>query len=147
MPLTVCPLCDEPVDEDEGDEPVPVWTQEPPQQTARYLKATAPKTGEYFYGGRTVGELGAVLEALKQADRVEVDTSDRVREVRGVGSEDLQTYAAEPGGVSEPVRLEAHAADGKAGATVVIEPPDAPEPDEIMHRMCHEKLFGDNHGN
>lgn len=141
-----CALCGQPVYEHE--EYAPVWTETPPDRRSARIRAEGQQKKDrgrpgaiqdVTVYGHEAAEWIALLKALKSESRIEVKMAPRVMETHAVGQK-------------EPVHIDpitskwdAHGNDDKAGATVRVNPPDeAPEADEILHRECHDALFGDD---
>lgn len=137
--LTVCPLCDQPILEDE--ETREVWHSAPTPR-ALVIKGVAEADervaggGKGYVLGKPLGEIAAMISALESEERVSLDTASSVEEVRAVGHAGVKDYAEMP--ADGPV---VQRNDDKAGATIRIEPPDSPSPDAVMHEWCHESVF------
>lgn len=135
--MTICPLCETLIGPDEETREVWHSAPEPGPVVARATTDLDRRAvGYHEEGGRMVvlgratDEIAAIIDALESSDRVEVETRQRVRELREAGS-------------SEPAALVASAAAvGRTGAEVRVEPPDPPEPDAVMHEECHRSVFG-----
>lgn len=140
-----CPLCRQPVGE--GDEAAPVWT-DPPGGRSVTSRGTAGQpggtrkaafdgsTGEITVLGRSVGEIGALLEAIRKNDAVEVDTFESVEEIRQLGRAEPVAFAEDPTPVDTTRRGD------KAGARLTVSAPDPGEPDHVMHAECRDAVFG-----
>lgn len=149
-----CPLCEQPVGNDE--ESRGVWTEAPRARTDT-TRATAPKVEEraMAYGtddgpgrldievlGKPVDEVVALIKALDSNGLVEYDTSPEVMEVRAVGGEKLELSGPEDGGPRRGSYLDTDVDGDKAGASVRVEPPEPPDPDAVFHEECYDTIFG-----